>query len=460
MNQNSIYDALITIDLYGDENTSLDSNDLITWTKSNVLEAIEDNIDSLVAPDSIVEISELNIELNLVDKVDFLKDADTIKALLWDEIYSELKNSLKEKTTIRTSVQKYRANIILKYIQTGQLAINYSNEEWNNFKSAFFDSLITRPDFKRVGQKITEEKSAFFRFYELIHQDQLLQIFNKLRAENNTSIKLKALFNFIVKNSDVFLQIKTKEFYYHAFFLMIKTEGTFDLAFQRLIDEVVVQKSLIHKKLKLPNEISKELKSFLQKNHIEKENHIQDEKIAVPDNSSEVEIELLEEGSFIGQVGLVLLSPFLPAFLKKVSYIGVKGELLKPNEVPILLHYLTTGESAAPEWKLILPKILSGLRPGQHCETRMQPSKKIDAQITELLKSVITYWETLKNTSPEGLRETFLVREGELKFKNGFYYLFVETKTVDILLNYISWNYTTVKLNWMKQILFVEWNKT
>lgn len=460
MNQNSIHDALITIDLYGDENTSLDSNDLVTWTKSNVLEAIEDNIDSLVAPDSIVEISELDIAINLDHNVDFLKDADTIKALVWDQVYSALKNSLKEKTTIRTPVHKYYANIILKYIQTGQLATEYSNEEWSIYEMAFFDDLMIGTNLTKIGREIIFDKNIFFRFFELIQPARLDKILDKLNNENNTAIKIKALLRFVVENSINFLPITAKELYYKAFFLLLKAENTFEFVFEKLIDEFVVQKRIIDGKLKVPNEVSLEMKSFLKKNIFRKENAPGYSTEATKENGSETEIKILKEGSFIGQAGLVLLAPFLPLFLKKLGCLGPKGELLKPDEVPILLHYLITGEHVALEWKLTLPKILSGLRPGQHCATQMKPSKKIDVQINELLKSVITYWEALKNTSPEGLRETFLIREGELKFKNGFYYLFIETKTVDILLNYISWNYTTVKLNWMQQVIFVEWNKT
>ncbi|TMM58008.1 hypothetical protein FEE95_00860 [Maribacter algarum] len=460
MNQNSIHDALITIDLYGDENTGFDSNDLLAWTKSNVLEAIEDNIDSLVTSDSIVEISELNITISLDHKVDFLKGDDTIKALVWDQIYSALKNTLKEKTTIRTPVQTYRASIILKYIQTGQLATDYSNEEWSIYSTAFFDDLMIGTNLAKIGGEIIFDKNTFSRFFELIEPVRLDKILDKLENENNTAIKIKALLRFVVENSNNFLPITAKDLYYKAFFHLLQVENTFEFAFEKLIDEFVVQKRIHDGKLKVPDEVSLEIKSFLKKNIFRKEDELGYGTEATKENESETEIEILEEGSFIGQAGLVLLAPFLSLFLKKLGCLGSKGEPLKPNEVPILLHYLATGEHVAPEWKLTLPKILSGLRPGQHCATQMKPSKKIDVQINELLKSVITYWEALKNTSPEGLRETFLIREGELKFKNGFYYLFVDMKTVDILLNYISWNYTTVKLGWMQQILFVEWNKT
>jgi hypothetical protein len=167
----------------------------------------------------------------------------------------------------------------------------------------------------------------------------------------------------------------------------------------------------------------------------------------------------LEDMAFVGQAGLVLLAPFLYMFLKNIGHTGGKGQLKGKRKLPMLLHYLVTGETTAAEWKLTLPKILSGLQPGNYCKTKIKPTNKLDTQIKELLNAVIGHWNVLKKTSPDGLRSTFLVRGGKLKFRNGFYYLYVDEHTVDILLNYIPWNYTTIKLNWMKHILFVEWNK-
>ena len=91
--------------------------------------------------------------------------------------------------------------------------------------------------------------------------------------------------------------------------------------------------------------------------------------------------------------------------------------------------------------------------------TEILPTPEMDQLIDELLASVIEHWSKLGNTSSEGLKNTFLIREGELLMKNGFYYLNIKEKSFDILFSYIPWNYTAIKLDWMSTLMFVEWHK-
>jgi hypothetical protein len=73
------------------------------------------------------------------------------------------------------------------------------------------------------------------------------------------------------------------------------------------------------------------------------------------------------------------------------------------------------------------------------------------------LKAVITNWPKLKNTSVEGLRETFLKREGILTKKDNGWLLQVEKKTPDVLLESIPWSYSTLAFSWNNYIIFTEW---
>jgi hypothetical protein len=205
--------------------------------------------------------------------------------------------------------------------------------------------------------------------------------------------------------------------------------------------------------------ISKSIHSILL-NELGKRTELSKESVNVQttsEKSNPNQLEMIEEGAFVSQAGLVLLAPFLPAFLKDIGYLNSDGEWTQQQQLPILLHYIATGELETPEWNLTLPKILSGLKPGQHCDTLLSLNSKINLQIDELLASVVEHWSALQNTSTAGLKETFLAREGRLKQKNGFYYLYIKEKAFDILLSFIPWNYSLIKLEWMQKILFVEW---
>jgi hypothetical protein len=70
---------------------------------------------------------------------------------------------------------------------------------------------------------------------------------------------------------------------------------------------------------------------------------------------------------------------------------------------------------------------------------------------------VIERWEKLKNTSAEGLRNSFILREAILYFADDSWSLKVEQKGYDILLQTLPWAYGYIKTPWMKNHLSVEW---
>jgi hypothetical protein len=74
-----------------------------------------------------------------------------------------------------------------------------------------------------------------------------------------------------------------------------------------------------------------------------------------------------------------------------------------------------------------------------------------------LLDAVIRHWEVLRNSSPDALRGTFLLRPGKVSLRGEDWLLQVESKTCDILLEQLPWGISMIKLPWMKKMLWVEW---
>ena len=80
------------------------------------------------------------------------------------------------------------------------------------------------------------------------------------------------------------------------------------------------------------------------------------------------------------------------------------------------------------------------------------------AESLHLLETVIRYWDALKGTSPDGLREAFLRRPGKLNpSDDGGWVLQMEKQTPDILLQQLPWGIGMVQLPWMPTLLRVEW---
>ena len=74
-----------------------------------------------------------------------------------------------------------------------------------------------------------------------------------------------------------------------------------------------------------------------------------------------------------------------------------------------------------------------------------------------LLKSVLSNWPALKNTSIAGLRESFLNREAKLQLQDESWKLIVQSKAFDMLLDGLPWSYSTIKLPWMEKPIYVDW---
>ncbi len=130
----------------------------------------------------------------------------------------------------------------------------------------------------------------------------------------------------------------------------------------------------------------------------------------------------------------------------------------KPERAIHLLQYLATGRVGDMEHELALNKILCGVPLDQPLERQIRLTKKEKTEADGLLRAVIGHWSALGKTSIDGLRGTFLCREGKLSQKpNGTWLLQVEQQTVDLLLGKLPWIFSTIKLPWMQEMLTVEW---
>jgi hypothetical protein len=162
---------------------------------------------------------------------------------------------------------------------------------------------------------------------------------------------------------------------------------------------------------------------------------------------------------YIENAGLVILHPFLSELFTRIGMLVDKKwkDVYSQHAGTIVLEYLATGKEEFAEFNLPLNKILCGMA----VDDVLQPAEElpgyVKSECDELLTDVIHHWSILKNTSIEGLRETFLQRNGKVtKVENGWL-LNVERKGVDILLNNLPWGIGTIKLPWTNEQLHVEW---
>ena len=165
-------------------------------------------------------------------------------------------------------------------------------------------------------------------------------------------------------------------------------------------------------------------------------------------------------GIYIRQAGLVLLHPFLAAYLRKMGLVDDEafGDDVAQQTAIYLLHYLATGQRSAPEYELVLPKLLCGWCLEDAIAPNIPLTEEALTEADNLLQTVINYWDALKNTSPDGLREGFLQRDGKLiRIDGQGWKLQVEQMAIDVLMTRLPWGVSMVKLPWKDELLTVEW---
>jgi hypothetical protein len=161
----------------------------------------------------------------------------------------------------------------------------------------------------------------------------------------------------------------------------------------------------------------------------------------------------------IENAGLCILAPYLPALFKHLNYLG-KNNFTSPNtayRALLLLQYAATGQKNNQEYTLQLNKLLCGIIPNDPVPVWKRLKAEEMKEADELLLAIINNWAALKNTSIEGLRNSFLQRKGLLFENEHNWTLQIEKKAYDVLLDSIPWAFNLIKLTWMKKAIHVEW---
>lgn len=165
------------------------------------------------------------------------------------------------------------------------------------------------------------------------------------------------------------------------------------------------------------------------------------------------------EDFYIDNAGIILLWPFLARYFATLNLIKKKAFIDEnaQEKAVHLLHYLATGSTESDEHVLLLSKLLCGWPLHQPLLPSFNAGKQEKQESDELILSAISHWTALKNTSKEGLRQTFLQREGRLTEKDHGWELFINRTGFDVLLDQLPWGISTIHLPWMKKTVFVEW---
>lgn len=159
---------------------------------------------------------------------------------------------------------------------------------------------------------------------------------------------------------------------------------------------------------------------------------------------------------YLANAGIVLLHPFLPQFFEGILC-AADEQLVCPDKAALALHFFATGQWQTGEYELTLAKILCGIPLAKTIPLATDWDIHDTEEAEAVLHAVVKYWEALKDSSIGLLRAEFLQRNGKLSPRQDGWLLQVERRDFDFLLDQLPWGFSTIKLPWMKEFLYVEW---
>lgn len=163
---------------------------------------------------------------------------------------------------------------------------------------------------------------------------------------------------------------------------------------------------------------------------------------------------------YVHNAGLVLMNPYLSRLFSMLQYTE-QGQFKNDEAIARAVHLLeyaaTARSKGVEEHELVLNKVICGLTPEHPMMVDIELAEHEKSTVDGLLKAMIANWEALKNTSIDGLRGSFLIRDGRLGKDQFGWTLAVEKKGYDVLLDRIPWNISTLKYTWMELPILVQW---
>jgi hypothetical protein len=164
------------------------------------------------------------------------------------------------------------------------------------------------------------------------------------------------------------------------------------------------------------------------------------------------------EAIYLEGAGAILLHPFLEELFRGRGLLEGRAfrDTAARDHGVRLLGLLTFGGAEAPEYDLLLAKLLCGC-PFEEALDSTPLDDEDSGACDALLRAVVRHWTALRSSSPAWLREQFFLREGKLESVDSGRRLTVERRAQDVLLARLPWGCGVVELPWLGERLFVHW---
>ncbi len=475
------------------------------WCNFTLIPEIERQLDFINLGENYLEIDKLEIEAS-VDSTDWQQKINDELIFSLKQKLSDYKPTLSEITEEIATKKAKLDDLILFYFENGYMPWwgkalldddfktvfrNWILEDLSVGRAEFIQVQLERIISKNVVERIINQvpQKLFFRFLRNIYRrsseilSQFESFFEELILKNlspeNEKFIVKAVYGHVLKiavksqgqiESDSILPFLYRELKAIPVSGKIlkpqpvetkKSPNPLKGAWQ----ELLIGES---KKKKIESETEKQatVKNFQEESEPEEITHEKQlqyskliDRLLNPDLEQIDKDELvaeLQEGIFIDNAGAVIFAAFIPALFKKLE-LENDGKIVKPDLAALIVQFCVSGKIQIDEYDLVLPKILCGLDIEYPVNTNLVLTEEQLTEANEMLQALIEYWSVLKDTSVEGLRESFFKRSGKLSMVNNEWVLVVDQRPYDMLLERLPWSISMIKLPWMKNLLKTEW---
>ncbi len=450
---------------------SIDAERLRKWTKGVLLEEFDRAASELCPDDRWFSISDLRIEVEL-SAHEFVSDALAVRLSIREALLRQLNTRISGRQAM--TKHTFLHGVAIDYLRSGVLSPSRTKD---TLKAAL----------ARILLDMAEEDAVRATLFEVLAQPAVYERFRTYAGDaalyellaHSTGRSAEAWSRFVGKLPGILRRFPSllrqasvaellRMLYLTNPFSVAEGSAMIRIILQRLFASLTIMGELSgsEQPVRLTDaQIRDDIEEAVRTSGLILERAVIDE-ILDPAAKEQRIVESAEQQIIdvplpadmqVQNAGLVLLGPFLQTFFESICALNRDGTPVQPARLPMLLHYLATGELAAEEWQLLLPKLLAGLKATDICHTEISVNEEEVLKTGELLQSVIELWERLQGTSISGLRETFLQRTGTLSDESGRWKLRVREESVDILLQFVPWPFHTIRLPWMDGILFVDW---
>lgn len=167
----------------------------------------------------------------------------------------------------------------------------------------------------------------------------------------------------------------------------------------------------------------------------------------------------IKEGIAIRNAGIVIISPYFVMLFDRLGLVRGNKFTTRENQIKAVqyLQYVITGLSNTEEIYLPLNKVLCGLALSEAVPDEIDVSEDDKELINSLISAVISHWTAIGNSSIDGFRGNWLVRDGILVEFVDKWELTVDKRAYDLLINKSPFAFSIIKYPWMQKPLHVIW---